>query len=391
MKSGDALNIDDLAAAARRRLPRGLHAFVTRGAEDEVTLRENRASIDRVLLRQRVGVDVAQRDISTTVFGQKLAMPLGIAVTGLACLLRHDGERKLARAAAAAGVPFTIGSSNFTAQADLLPIAGSLLWRQLYPLASDRLFQHQIGLSRDLGITVLQVTMDSPVIGNREYIRRSGWMPGALHAGTLLDMVRAPHWLFGTLLPYLLSGGLPEIGDMPAGERKFWGGTHEFAQASPQFDWEALATLRRQWDGVLVAKGISTAQDARRAAACGVDGVIVSNHGGRSLDGAVGSFAALPEVVDAVAPKVTVIVDGGFRRGSDVVKALAMGAGMVMVGRATLLALAAFGEPGVARALAIFRDEIDRTLALVGARSIAELGRDRLADRQGNPLRTASS
>jgi len=231
------------------------------------------------------------------------------------------------------------------------------------------------------------VTTDSPVIGNREYMRRSGWMPGAIHAGTVLDMVRAPHWLFGTLLRYLLAGGFPEIGDMPAGERKFWGGTHEFAHASPRFDWAALADLRRRWDGVLVAKGISTAEDARLAAQCGVDGVIVSNHGGRSLDGAVGSFAALPEVVDAVAPGVTVIVDGGFQRGADVVKALAMGASMVMVGRATLLALAAAGEPGVARALAILREETDRALALVGARNPGELGRDRLQWRDsGRPV-----
>ncbi|MDE2404905.1 MAG: alpha-hydroxy-acid oxidizing protein [Sphingomonadales bacterium] len=386
MKPADALNIDDLARVARRRLPKGLYDFVARGAEDEITLRENRASLDRVLLRQRVGVDVSRRDISTTVFGQKLAMPLGIAVTGLAGLLHHDGERKLARAAAAAGVPFTIGSSNFTAQAALLPIAGPLLWRQVYPLAEDRLFEHQVGLSRDLGITVLQVTMDSPVIGNREYIRRSGWSPGIIHAGTVRDMLGAPYWLFGTLLRYVFAGGLPEIGDMPAGERRFWGGTHAFATASPRFDWDALSALRRRWDGVLVAKGVSTAEDARRAAACGVDGIIVSNHGGRSLDGAVGSFAALPEVVDAVAPKVTVIVDGGFRRGSEVLKAIAMGAGMVMVGRATLLALAAFGEPGVARALAILREEIDRSLALAGARTLAELGRDRLQWQDGRAL-----
>ena len=331
-KAAAALNIDDLARLARRRLPRGLYDFIARGAENEVTLRENRDSLARVLLRQRVGIDVSTRDISTTVFGQKLAMPLAVSVTGLAGLIAHDGERKLARAAAAAGVPFTIGSSNFTAQAELLPVAGDLLWRQVYPLASDRLFAHQIGLSRELGIRVLQVTLDSPVIGNREYIRRSGWGPGIIHAGTVLDMLAAPRWLFGTLLRYLLDGGLPEIGDMPAGERQFWGGSHAFASTSPRFDWAALAALRRRWDGVLIAKGVSTAEDARLAARCGVDGIIVSNHGGRSLDGTVGSFAALPEVVDAVAPQVRVIVDGGFRRGVDVVKALAMGASLVMVG-----------------------------------------------------------
>lgn len=374
-----ALNIDDLAALARRRMPRGLYDFVDRGAEDEITLRGNADSHKRVYIRQRVGVDVSRRDCSVTLFGTKLGMPVAIGVTGLAGLLCHDGETKLARAAAAAGVPFTIGSSNFTRQADLLPVCGDLLWRQIYPPADRRLLDHHIALSKELGVKVLQVTLDSPVVGNREYMRRSGWGPGIMHWGTYRDMLGAPHWLFGTLLRYLLSGGLPEIGDMPAGERRFWGGSHSYAVAAEDFTWEDLAALRRRWDGVLVAKGVSTAEDARRAAACGVDGIIVSNHGGRSLDGCIPSFAALPEVADAVAPKVTVMVDGGFRRGADVVKALAMGASLVLVGRATLYGLMAGGEAGVARALAILREEIVRTLALTGCASPSELTRDFLA------------
>lgn len=373
-----AQNIDDLARLARRRMPRGLWDFVERGAEDGATVRANTESLAAVKFRQRVGVDVASRDISTTVFGVKVAMPLGIAVTGLAALLHHDGERKLARAAAAAGVPFTIGSSNFTAQADLLPICGDLLWRQIYPLRDPALVDHHIRLSRDLGVKVLMVTLDSPVIGNREYMRRSGWGPGMMHAGTYADMATSPRWLVGTLGRYLVSGGLPEIADMPEGRRRFWGGDHSFAAASERFTWDDLAAIRRTWDGALVAKGISTAEDARRAAACGVDGIVVSNHGGRSLDHATGSFAALPEVIDAVAPKVTVIVDGGFRRGTDVLKAMAMGASLVMAGRAPLYGLMAGGEAGVARALAIFREETDRTLALVGGRTLADLSRDNL-------------
>jgi len=343
-----------------------------------VTLRENADSIKRVLLRQRVGIDVSQRDISTTVFGTRIAMPIGIAVTGLAAMLHHDGERKLARAAAKAGVPFTIGSSNLTAQAELKPICGELLWRQLYPLRDRRLMDHHVGVSRELGVHVLQVTLDSPLVGNREYIRRSGWSPHQAHLGTLLDMLGAPHWLFGTLARYLLTGGIPEVGDMPEGERKFWGGTFSFVDTAADFTWEELRDLRGKWDGALVAKGVSTAEDARIAASCGVDGIIVSNHGGRSLDGAVGSFASLPEIVDAVAPKVTVIVDGGFKRGADVLKAIAMGAAMVMVGRATLYGLAAGGEAGVSRALSILHEETDRALAMLGCRSLGELSRDHL-------------
>ncbi len=351
-----AQNIDDLAQIARRKLPRGLWDYIDRGSEDEVTLRENAESIRRVLLRQRVGIDVSQRDISTTVFGQNIAMPIGIAVTGLAAMLHHDGEYKLASAAGKAGIPYTIGSSNLTAQARLKPVCGDLLWRQLYPLRDRRLMDHHVAVSRELGVHVLQVTLDSPLVGNREYIRRSGWGPHQAHLGTYLDMLGAPHWLFGTLARYLLSGGFPEVRDMPEGERKFWGGTFSFVDTASDFTWDELRELRRKWDGALVAKGVSTAEDAKIAASIGCDGIIVSNHGGRSLDGAVGSFAALPEIVDAVAPKVTVIVDGGFRRGADVLKAIAMGASMVMVGRATLYGLAAGGEAGVSRALAILHE-----------------------------------
>ncbi len=373
-----AYNIGDLARIAKRKLPEGLYEFIDRGAEDEVTLRENRESIKRVFFRQRVGVDVSQRDFSTTLFGVKQSMPLGIGATGLASLLAYDGERQLARAAAKAGVPFTIGTSNFTAQADLKEICGDLLWRLVYPPADRRLLDHHVGMSRELGIKVLQVTMDSPVMGNREYIARSGFSPHQTNWRTLWQVLGAPHWLFGTLLPYMLKGGFPEIADMPEGERKFWGGTFSWANIAQDWTWEDMCQLRRKWDGALVAKGISTAEDARLAADCGVDGIIVSNHGGRSLDGCVPSFGALAEIVDAVAPKVTVIVDGGFTRGADVLKAIAMGASGVMVGRATLYGLVAGGEAGVSRALSIFRDEIDRALALVGCRDLSELGRAHL-------------
>jgi len=374
----DALNIDDLRALARRRMPRGLFDFVDRGAEDEVTMRGNAESIRNVYLRQRVGVDISQRDLSTTIFGTRIAMPLGIAVTGLSGMIHHDGERKLARAAAAAGIPYTIGSSNFTAQSELRPICGDLLWRQIYPPRDRRLLDHHLAVARENGVKVLQVTFDSPVVGKREYMQRSGWGPGIMHAGTYLDMLGAPHWLFGTLLRYMREGGFPEVADMPPGERKFWGGSHSYAVAAQDFTWDDLKELRGRWDGVLVAKGISTAEDALLARSCGVDGVIVSNHGGRSLDGCIPSFQALPAIVDAVAADVAVIVDGGFRRGADVIKALAMGASMVMVGRATLHGLAAGGQAGVERALAIFGEEIERSLGLVGCREIAGLSRDHL-------------
>ena len=374
-----ALNIDDLATLAKRNLPAGLYEYIARGAEDEITLRENSDSIKRVLFRQRVGVDVSQRDMSTTLFGVRQTMPLGLAVTGLAALLSYDGERSLARAAAAAGVPFTIGSSNFTAQADLKGICGDLLWRQIYPPKRRQLLDHHLAITRDLGIRVLIITMDSPVVGNREYMQRSGFIPGGVTPRTIGQILAAPRWTLGTLLRYFLNGGLPEFADMPQGERRFWNGTFSWAATADDFCWDDLKSIRRGWNGVLIAKGVSTAEDARKAAECGVDGVIVSNHGGRSLDGCVSSMQALPEIVDAVAPKVTVLVDGGFMRGADVLKALALGASSVMVGRATLFGLAAGGQVGVTRALEIFCAEIDRAMALVGVRRLADLSRSHLS------------
>jgi isopentenyl diphosphate isomerase/L-lactate dehydrogenase-like FMN-dependent dehydrogenase len=375
-----AYNMDDLAAMARRRLPPGLYDYIDRGAEDEVTLRENSNSIKEALIRQRVGIDVSKRDFSTTLFGVKLSMPLGIAVTGLASLLAYDGERSLARAAAKAGVPFTIGTSNSTSITDLKAICGDLLWRQIYPPKRRDILNYHVAAAKEAGIRVLLVTMDSPVTGNREYLRRSGFTPGAMSFGAWLQILAAPHWCFGTLLRYLAEGGLPQMVNMPKGETRFINGP--WSQIADDFTWDDVRALRRQWSDVLVLKGLSTAEDAKIAAACGADGIIVSNHGGRSLDGCVPSFGALPEIIDAVAPKVTVIVDGGFRRGADILKAIAMGASGVMVGRATLFGLAAGGEAGVARALEIFREEIGRALALIGATRLSDLTREHLMLRQ---------
>jgi isopentenyl diphosphate isomerase/L-lactate dehydrogenase-like FMN-dependent dehydrogenase len=176
----------------------------------------------------------------------------------------------------------------------------------------------------------------------------------------------------------MLNGGFPEIADMPEGERRWWKGTYSWAYTADDFTWDEVKAIRRRWKDNLVVKGLSTAEDARLAAECGVDGIIVSNHGGRSLDGCVPSMRALPEVVDAVAPKVTVMVDGGFTRSADVLKAIAIGASSVWVGRATLFGLAAFGQPGAERALAIFRDEFKRAMALAGCRTLPELGRANL-------------
>lgn len=374
-KLSQTYNIDDLAALAKERLPFGLYEFIDRGAEDGVTVRENAESIKRILVKQKV--DVSKRDISTTVFGVKQSMPLGLAVTGMAGMISYKGEHSLARASAAAGVPYMIGTSNFAAAAEIKPICGELTWRQIYPAKDRKIMEYRLKGAEELGARVLVITLDSPVVGNREYMARNGWVPAGLNRRNLPQILSAPYWLFGTLLRYIASGSLPEIADMPPGERRFFGGTGSFGYTADDFTWEEIRTIRRRWKDILVLKGISTAEDAKIAVEqCGADGVIVSNHGGRSLDSCVPSMGALPEVVDAVAAKVPVMVDGGFKRGADVLKAIAVGASMVFVGRATMFGLAAGGEAGVAHALAIFRSEINRAMAMFGAKNLSELNRE---------------
>jgi isopentenyl diphosphate isomerase/L-lactate dehydrogenase-like FMN-dependent dehydrogenase len=372
-------NVADLAALAKRRMPRGLHEFIDRGAEDEVTTRENREAIKRVLIRQRVGIDVAATDCTATVLGRGQAMPITIGVTGMIGMVSHRGEQKLGAAAAAAGIPYTIGSHNFASLAEMREICGDLLWRQLYPPRTPDLLQHQLRITREAGIRVLVMTMDSPVAGNREYMLRNGFMPGMFNLRAALDALTSPRWLLGTLLRYQLSGGLPQLSDMPEGHRIFFGkGNTGLCSPASDFTWDTVRQIRREWSGMLVLKGLSAVEDAITAAEIGVDGIIVSNHGGRSLDGCVPSMGALPGIVDAVGSRAQVMVDGSFVRGVDVLKAIALGAKCVMVGRATAFGLAAGGEAGVSRALAILRDELHRGMALIGVRRLDELNRANL-------------
>ena len=374
-----AYNIDDLARIAKRRLPRGLYEFIDRGAEDEVTMRANIDSIKRVFFRQRVGNDVSVRDTSTTLFGVKQSMPLAIGVTGLTGMLAYEGEYKLARAAAAAGVPYTFGNTNFAPISSIKQICGDLLWRQTYPLKNRAAMDHVLQTTRDAGVRVLVLTMDSPLAGNREYMYRNGFQPGMTNARTYRDILLAPHWMFGTLLRYMVNGGLPEIADLPEGHRVFFGKRNTGAAfPADDFSWDDVRELRRSWQDILVLKGLSTVEDAQIAMNLGVDGIIVSNHGGRSLDGCIPSFAALPAIVDAVAPRVTVMVDGGFKRGADILKAVAVGASSVMVGRATVFGLAAGGQAGVSRALSLLGQETSRALAMIGRTSISQVDRSML-------------
>jgi isopentenyl diphosphate isomerase/L-lactate dehydrogenase-like FMN-dependent dehydrogenase len=372
-----AYNIADLRALALRRVPKGLFEFVDRGTEDEVSLRNNRAVFERIRFRPRTLVDVSARSQEITLFGNKHKMPLVIAPTGTAGLMWHEGEIALARAAAEAGIPFTLATGSMTAMEKVAEQAGGELWFQLY-MWPDRKLSHQlVERARAAGFKALVVTVDGVVAGNREYNLRNGFtIPFSFTRRNVSDVLMHPRWLAGVLARYVLTTGMPRYENYPS-EIKYHITAQPMGRSQMRNDslnWNDLRDLRKMWPHKLIVKGILHPQDAILAADCGADAVAVSNHGGRNLDGAISPIEALPEVVDAVGKRITVLVDSGFRRGSDVVKALALGAHAVQIGRATLYGVAAGGHAGAARAIAIFREEISRVMALIGCTSVDRLG-----------------
>lgn len=382
-----AYNIADLRELARRRLPKGMFEFVDRGTEDELALANNRAAFERIRLRPRTLVDVSRRSQEITLFGRKSPLPFAIAPTGTAGLLWYQGEIGLARAAAAACIPFTVATNSMTAMETIAAEAGGRLWFQLY-MWSDRALSHQmVERAKAVGFEALIVTVDGAVAPNREYGHRNGFeMPFRFNRRNVGGMLARPGWLCNVLLRYALTSGIPRFENYPVEIMdKLTARTlkRSFLK-NDSFDWDDIRTLRRLWPGVLMIKGIQHPRDAVLAAECGADAVIVSNHGGRMLDSSPAPIDVLPQVLDAVGKRLTVMVDSGVRRGSDIVKALALGARAVLIGRATLYGVAAAGEAGAARAITILREETDRVMALLGARDVAALSRDclRIPDRQ---------
>ncbi len=371
-----AYNIADLCSIAKKSLPKGLFEFVDRGTEDEVSLRNNRAVFERIQLKPRTLVDVSSRNQGITLFGNQHKMPVVIAPTGIAGLLWHEGEIALARAAAEAGIPFTLATGSMTSMERVAEQAGGELWFQLY-MWPDRSLSHKL-VERALacGYKALVVTVDGVAPGNREYNLRNGFtIPFSFTRKNVTDVLMHPGWLLNVLAKYVFTTGMPRYENYPS-EIKYKVTARPMGRSQMRNDslsWDDLKALRKMWPHKLMVKGILHSGDAIMAADCGADGVIISNHGGRNLDSAISPIEVLPEVADAVGKRIAVLVDSGFRRGTDVVKALALGAHAVQIGRATLYGIAAGGQPGAQRALAIFRDEIDRVMALLGCRSVAEL------------------
>jgi isopentenyl diphosphate isomerase/L-lactate dehydrogenase-like FMN-dependent dehydrogenase len=375
-KSLGAYNIFDLRDMAIARVPKGLFEFVDRGTEDEISLRNNRAVFDRIKFKPRTLIDVSARSQEVTLFGQKQKMPICIAPTGTAGLMWHEGEIALARAAKEAGIPFTLATGSMTSMERVAAEAGGRLWFQLYMWPDKAMSHTLVERARAAGYEALVVTVDGAVSANREYNLRNGFtIPFTFTRRNITDVLMHPRWLFGVLARYVFTTGMPRYENYPS-EIKYKVTAQPMGRSQMKNDslnWEDLKVLRRMWPGTLIVKGLAHPQDAILAADCGADAVVVSNHGGRNLDGSMAPLEALPEVVDAVGKRIPVIVDSGFRRGSDVVKAMALGASAVLVGRSTLYGVAAGGYEGATRAIAIFREEIDRVMALLGARSVAEL------------------
>lgn len=390
----DAFNIFDLRDKAKSRLPKWLFEFVDRGTEDEVALRNNRSAFERIKLKTHILNDVSKRTQKVTLFGKQHDMPIAIAPTGSAGMMWYQGELELARAAKAAGIPFSLSTGSITSMEKIASDVGGTLWFQLYMWADRNLSLQLVNRARAAGYEGLIVTVDGVVAGNREYNQRNGFsVPFSYNRRNSIDVMTHPRWLLGVLARYLLTTGMPKRENYPEElKQKITSGwKNQAAARNDSLSWDDLKALRAAWPGKLMVKGILNARDAVMAADHGADGVIVSNHGARNLDSTPAPIDVLPRVVDAVGKRATVIVDSGFRRGSDVVKALALGAKMVLIGRGTLYGTAVAGQAGAARAIDIYREEIDRVMALIGCTGVAELGPKYLNDAADDEAATGQS
>jgi L-lactate dehydrogenase (cytochrome) len=372
-------SIADLRELARRRVPRAMFEYADRGSYDERTMWRNHADFNAIQLRQRVMVDVSRMSVGTTVLGEHWKMPVGIAPTGLTGLFHRDGEIHGARAAQAAGVPFTLSTMSICSIEDVRAAACGTFWFQLY-LMRDRGFNEAlIARAREARCPALMLTLDLPVQGLRRRDPKNGLaVPPRLTPANLAETLLRPSWLagvllgkrrtFGNLAAFFPTDGIRQLSEWVGG------------QFDASISWNDVAWVRERWPGKLILKGILDAADARLAAASGVDAVVVSNHGGRQLDGATSTIAALPNVVDAIAGRCEVLFDGGITTGQDVLKALALGARACLIGKSYLYGLAALGGPGVSLALAIIRSELEVSMALTGESDVRNVGRQILVN-----------
>ncbi|HSR25322.1 MAG TPA: alpha-hydroxy acid oxidase [Candidatus Eisenbacteria bacterium] len=372
-----ALTIDDLRRASRRRLPRAVFDFIDGGAEDEVTLRRNRHAFERLALVPRVLVDVHDVELATTVLGHRIAAPLILAPAGLCGMATSRGEIPSARAAVQAGIPFTASCMSSVTLEEIARESPGPHWFQVYVWRDRGITRELVERAAAEGYRTLVVTVDTPVLGQRERDARNGaTVPPRVTWGNAVDMLRRPRWLvtmargprvtFANVVGPEAAAGLGPFALSPFVNRLF----------DATLTWSDLDWLHGLWNGPMVVKGVLSPRDACLAAEHGAAAVVVSNHGGRQLDGAPGTLEVLPEIVDAAGDRLEVLLDGGVRRGADLAKALALGARACMIGRPYLYGLATGGQDGVTRAIQILTTELSRTLALMGCTRVGQLSRE---------------
>jgi L-lactate dehydrogenase (cytochrome) len=377
-------SVGDFREAARRRLPRFLFEYIDGGSYGEVTLRRNVDDLSAIALRQRVLRDVSSLDLTTTLFGQSLALPVALAPIGLAGLNARRGECQAVRAANAAGIPFTLSTVSACDIGEVARAARAPFWFQLYMIRDRAFMRDLLAQAAAAGCSALVFTVDMPVPGSRYRDYRTGLAgaPGLTGAARrTLQAIARPRWAWDVGVrgrPHALGNVAPVLSGK-SGIEDFFAWMR--ANFDPSIDWRDLDFIRSEWTGPLIVKGLLDPDDAREAAELGADGIVVSNHGGRQLDGVLSTARALPPIVDAVGDRLTVLADGGVRSGLDVVRMLALGAKGVLLGRAWAYALGARGEAGVAHLLQLIEAEMRVAVALTGARRIAHINEDILVGR----------
>jgi L-lactate dehydrogenase (cytochrome) len=371
-----AANVDDLRRIARRRLPRGVFDYIDGGAEDERTMAANRQGFARLTFRPRVLRDVSAVDPSTALLGRRLPIPLVLAPTGFTRIAHPQGELAVARAAARAGIPYSLSTLSTRSIEEVAAVSDGPKWFQVYVWRDRGLVKEMVDRAASAGFEALVLTVDSVVLGRRERdVRRGFELPPKIGLATLIDGAVHPGWTWAFVRsePIRFANVVGRtVGD---GADAVSLAEYVSAQYDQGLTWADVEWLRSIWAGPLVLKGVQTVDDARLAADAGVEAVALSNHGGRQLDGAPAAIDLVAPVADAVGDRVEIICDGGARRGSDIVKAVALGARAVMAGRAYLYGLGAAGERGVDHVLGLLDADVRRTMALIGAQTIDDLGR----------------
>lgn len=367
--------IEDLRRLAQRRVPRMFYDYADSGSWTETTYRSNETELSKIRLRQRVAINVQSRNLRTQMIGQDVAMPVGLAPTGFTGMQIADGEILAARAAEQFGVPFTLSTMSICSIEDVAANTKAPFWFQLYVMRDRDFIERLIDRARAARCSALMLTLDLQILGQRHKDLRNGLSaPPKPTLANLINLATKPRWclaMLGTRRRHFgnIVGHVKGVDDMSS--LSAW----TAQQFDPRLTWDDVAWIKNRWGGKLVLKGIMDPEDARRAVASGADALIVSNHGGRQLDGAPSAIQALPPIVDAVGSRIEVWMDGGIRSGQDVLRAIALGARGTLIGRAFLYGLGALGQAGVTRCLDIIRNELDLTMALCGRTDIRDVNR----------------